>query len=73
MALLNRSSPHDRILVSFCEISDEDLVRDLIIPSSLASGPRRLRIREHVDQRGAFVKDLSEVVVKSKKSLEVFT
>lgn len=64
--------PRDsRISISFLEICDEDLVRDLLIPPSSVSRPRSLLIREHPDHRGAFVKDLSETYIRSIDVLEV--
>lgn len=68
---LSRASKDTRITLSFLEICDEDLVRDLLVPPSSASRPRGLLVREHPDQRGAFVKDLSEMNLRSIEVLEV--
>ena len=60
-----------RVNISFLEICDEDLVRDLLVPPTSTRNPRCLFIREHPDQCGAFVKDLSEMTIRTIEGLMV--
>ena len=69
--LLSRIPSGHRATVSFLELCDEDLVRDLLVPPTSTRNPRRLFIREHPDQCGAFVKDLSEVTIRTIEGLMV--
>ena len=64
--LLSHSNPI-RIRISFLEIIDEETFRDLL--STNDSYLPRLKIVEHTDKKGAFVKNLKEVIVDSLETL----